>query len=125
MAYLPFFKAWLDDAYLRGAHVIAAASNLDPAIPKWPGHFPTVLNTTIGPPRPDQLISARRGTLVEFLAPGENIEVPWNHGGSKLVTGSSFAVPVVAAALARLLSAFPRLDPLAAKSLLLHLGEET
>lgn len=121
-AYLPFFKDWIDRAYIAGSHVVAAASNLDPSAAEWPGHFPTILCTTPGPPRSGEVPASRRGSLVEFLAPGESIDVPWCGGSRKQVTGSSFAAPVVTAALARLLSAFPGLDPLGAKSLMLQIG---
>jgi len=44
------------------------------------------------------------GSMVEFLAHGLNVKVPWQ-GGWKVVTGSSFAAPRFSAWLARLLEA--------------------
>ena len=60
----------------------------------------------------------RGGTLVEFVARGVQEELPWMGGSRKLVTGSSYAAPVLAAYTARLLSVVPDLDPLLVKSIL-------
>jgi subtilisin family serine protease len=117
------YKDWIDEAYLRGSHVVAACNNLDSASREWPGHFPTVITVSFARcARPDALFS-RSGNLVEFAARGEDIDVAWLHGGTKKVTGSSFAAPHAAALLARLLSRSPQLSPLQAKALLLNLAE--
>lgn len=117
------YKDWIDEAYLRGSHVVAACNNLDSANREWPGHFPTVITVSFArSDRPDTLF-CRKGHLVEFAARGEDIEVPWLHGGRKKVTGSSFAAPHAAALLARLLSCSPALSPLHAKALLQVLAE--
>lgn len=118
-----FYKDWIDDAYLRGRHVIAACNNLDFMKREWPGHFPTVITVNFTRcERPDALFF-RTGQLVEFAARGEDIEVPWLGGGEKKVTGSSFAAPHAAALLARLLSHAPALSPLSAKALLQQLAQ--
>jgi len=59
-----------------------------------------------------------RHTLVEFAARGVDVNVAWRDGGKKLVTGSSFAAPRISSLLARLLSVYPDLSPLQAKSIL-------
>ena len=117
------YKDWIDDAYLRGRHVVAACNNLDFMKREWPGHFPTVItvNSTWSE-RPDALFF-RKGQLVEFAARGEGIEVAWLGGGQKKVTGSSFAAPHAAAMLARLLEHAPALSPLCAKALLQKLAQ--
>ena len=58
------------------------------------------------------------GTLIEFLARGVNVKVPWKDGQRREVTGSSFAAARVAGLLARLLSKAPTLLPLQLKTLL-------
>jgi subtilisin len=112
------YKDWIDEAYVRGSHIVAACNNHDFTRREWPGHFPTVITVTFArSERPDALF-CRRGHLVEFAACGEDIEVAWLGGGSKTVTGSSFAAPHASALLARLLAQAPTLSPLHAKALL-------
>ena len=117
------YKDWIDEAYLKGRHVVAACNNSDFTRREWPGHFPTVITVNFArTERPDALFY-RPGQLVEFAARGQDVEVPWQDGGQKRVTGSSFATPHAAALLARLLSLCPALPPLEAKALLHQLAE--
>jgi subtilisin len=118
-----FYKDWIDEAYLRGSHVVAACNNQDFTKREWPGHFPTVITVNFTrSERPDDLY-CRLGQMVEFAARGEELEVAWLDGGRKKVTGSSFAAPHVAGLLARLLSPYPALSPLHAKALLQKLAK--
>jgi subtilisin len=119
---LPLYKDWVDEAYIKGCHIVAACNDQDFLKREWPGHFPTVV--TVNFTRSDQpdALFCRRGSLVEFAAPGQDLEVAWLAGGKKKVTGSSFAAPHVAALLARLLSCHPTLSPLHAKALLHQLA---
>jgi len=110
------YKEWIDEAYLRRVHVVAACNNADMYQPEWPGHFPTVLTTNMARTT-GELLFFRSDNLVEFAAAGIDVDVPWIGGTRKRVTGSSYATPVVVALLARLLSVFPHLSPLEAKSL--------
>ena len=111
------FKAWVDEAYLRGVHVVAACNNQDAARAEWPAHFTSVIAVNMARAEDDTLFY-RKGTLVEFAARGVDVEVPWTGGSVKTMTGSSFAAPRVTAMLARLLSEYPDLTPLQAKALL-------
>jgi subtilisin len=116
------YKDWIDEAYLQGRHIVAACNNDDFTRREWPGHFPTVITVNAASAvRPDALYY-RPGTLVEFAARGEDVEVPWLDGSSKRVTGSSFAAPHAAGLLARLLAIFPDLPPLQAKALFQQLA---
>lgn len=115
--HLPAFKAWVDLAYLHGVHIVSACNNDDFELAEWPGHFPTVLTCNMGLLHTDDL-HYRPGSLVEFVTRGVGLELPWRDGTTKLVTGSSYAAPLLSGLLARLLSAWPHLDPLMAKSLL-------
>ena len=109
-------KDWLDALYLRGIHVVAAGSNSGFAQPEWPAWFPTVV--AVGAcPSDSPGLRLQDGSLVEFLTSGRSTAA-WTRGQTSDVVGSSFAAPKVTALLARLLAAFPSLDPLAAKSLL-------
>jgi subtilisin family serine protease len=118
------YKDWIDEAYVRGCHIVAACNNQDFMKREWPGHFPSVItvNFANNPAKmdgsADEALFYRPGTLVEFIAPGRDIVVPWLAGAIKKVTGSSFAAPYVAALLARLISGRPTLSPLHTKTLL-------
>lgn len=115
--YLPLYKEWIDEAYVRGVHVVAAASNEDPELREWPSHFPTVISVTMADDGAEGL-AFTGGGLVEFRAGGHRVDVAWTGGARKTVTGSSYAAPVATAFLARLLSCFAGLPPLEAKALL-------
>jgi subtilisin len=111
------YKSWVDEAYLRGVHVVAACNNHDFSRPEWPGFFTSVLTVNMARTEENSDIFYRHGHLVEFAARGVNVEVPWRGGGMKKVTGSSFAAPRVAGMLACLLSEVPKIPPLQAKAL--------
>jgi len=112
------YKDWIDEAYNLGRHIVASCNNEDFLKREWPGHFPSVTTVSFTQSGDAEAFFCRLGQLVEFAARGENIEVAWLDGGRKKVTGSSFAVPHISALLARLLSSWPALTPLQAKSLL-------
>ncbi|HEY1083373.1 MAG TPA: S8 family serine peptidase [Prosthecobacter sp.] len=116
------YKEWTDEAYLRRAHIVAACSNEDAELREWPGWFPTVL-TVNAADLPDRPWACRTGStsMVEFLAHGHQVRVPWQ-GGWKVVTGSSFAAPRVTGWLARLLSLHPDLSVEAVKEMLREMG---
>ena len=116
------YKNWIDEAYVKGRHVVAACNNLDFTRREWPGHFPTVLTVNFAQAGRPETFYYRPGHLVEFAACGQDVVVPWLGGALKKVTGSSFAAPHLAGLLARLLSACPDLPPLQAKALLHQLA---
>ncbi|RYD72686.1 MAG: alkaline serine protease, partial [Verrucomicrobiaceae bacterium] len=111
------YKAWVDEAYLRGIHVVAACNNQDSSRPEWPGFFTSVLTVNMAAAASDSEVYYRPGNLVEFAARGVDVQVLWRDGETKTMTGSSFAAPRVTAMLARLLSQYPELGPLQAKAL--------
>lgn len=120
--YVMQYKEWIDEAYLKGIHVVAACNNFDFSVPEWPGYFSSVITVNMARAT-DLSLFYGRGHLVEFAAAGENIEVAWMGGARKTVTGSSYAAPHVSALLARLLSAYPDLPPLEAKALLHRIAQ--
>ena len=117
------YKDWIDEAYLKNRHIVAACNNYDFMKREWPGHFPSVITVNFAKTENAEALFYRSGQLVEFAARGDDLDVPWCGAGRKKVTGSSFAVPHVAALLARLLSMCPDLPPLAAKALLQRVAE--
>lgn len=120
--FIMHYKEWIDEAYLSGIHIVSACNNFDFNVPEWPGYFPSVITTNMGRVEGTEFFY-QRGHLVEFVAAGHNVEVPWMGGTHKKVTGSSYAAPHMAAILARLLSVYPDLPPLEAKALLHRLAE--
>lgn len=117
------YKEWIDEAYLKGVHVVSACNNLDYQRPEWPGYFPSVITVNFGEVDDPKRFFYKPGHLVEFVARGSGIEVAWKGGGMRNISGSSFAAPHAAALLARLLSVYPALSPLQAKALLHRLAE--
>jgi subtilisin family serine protease len=119
------YKDWIDEAYLRGRHIVAACNNQDFMKREWPGHFPTVITVNFAGSAASaegSTLFYRPGNLVEFIAPGQDIVVAWLAGAIKKVTGSSFAAPYAAGLLARLISGSPSLSPLHTKTLLQKLA---
>ncbi|MEM7147232.1 MAG: S8 family serine peptidase [Verrucomicrobiota bacterium] len=115
-------KEWVDEAYLRGVHVVAACSNYDVFEPEWPAHFTSVISVNMARTDSDDFYY-REGALVEFAARGEKVEVLWQGGGTRMETGSSFAAPRVTGILARMLSVAPGLPPAHALDLLQRVAE--
>jgi hypothetical protein len=109
------YKDWVDEAYLKGRHVVAACNNQNYLTPEWPSHFSSVVSVNMAQ-TDDEYFFFRHGNLVEFAAMGEAVEVAWMGGARKVVTGSSYAAPRVSAWLARLLSKSGPLSPLVAKA---------
>ena len=116
------YKEWIDEAYLKGIHVISACNNYDFTTPEWPGYFPSVVTVNMARFDEDHTFFYKPGHLVEFAARGVDVTLPWNNRSSKEVTGSSFAAPIMSALLARLISEMPNLAPLEAKSILHRLA---
>jgi subtilisin family serine protease len=115
--YVMEYKEWVDRALLEGVQIVAACSNVDAGIREWPAYFPSVISVRGIDCEPDQVFS-RQGRMVSFLARGERVEVPWLNGETKMETGSSYAAPLVAGKIARLLEGFPEVEPAAVKPLL-------
>jgi len=103
-------KEWADEAWLRGAHIVAACSNSDTFETEWPSHFASVVGVDLADTTSDDLYF-RSDRLVSFSTKGENIEVAWIGGGVQVQTGTSFAAPRVSGVIARILSVFPDIPP--------------
>ncbi len=111
------YKEWTDLAYLNGVHIVAACNNHDCTTREWPGWFPTVITVNLASMSPDTW-TRRTGSLVEFMAHGHDVRVPWRDGAWRVVTGSSYAAPRLSGSLACLLHACPGISIEEAKILL-------
>jgi subtilisin len=116
------YKDWIDEAYLKGCHIVAACNNHDFMKREWPGHFSSVITVNFASTATPETLYYRPGHLVEFVARGQDIDVPWLGGAKKKVTGSSFSAPHVTGLLARLISRCPSVSPVQAKALLHRLA---
>ncbi len=115
-------KEWADEAWLRGAHVVAACSNTDRFETGLPSHFASVIGVDLADTDSDSLFF-RPDHLVSFSARGENIEVAWVGGGVNQQTGTSFAAPRVTGLIARILSVYPDIPPPMMHTLLSSISE--
>ena len=107
---------------VRGHLVVAAVGNDGPAAPPlYPAAYPGVVAVTGVDARRRVLPEAGRGSHVDFAALGAEVTAAGLSGGFVTVRGTSFAAPVVAARLARLL---PAPDPAGAKAAVEALGRE-
>lgn len=124
------FKCWIDYAYQQGVHVVSACNNSYFRDPEWPGYFPTVITVNMANTLDEGLFfrwdvssETEARHLVEFAARGVDLQIAWKNHQTASHSGSSFAAPHVSGLLARLLSVYPNLKPLVAKSLLQELAE--
>ena len=113
---LPAFKALVDKAYCLNTWIVAASSNLDPALEEYPGAFPSVFTVTSANLEAAERLVRRPGELTEFAAHGANVRVAWKGGGHRLLTGSSFAAPRLTALLAGLRAEQPHWNACQAKT---------
>ena len=112
------YKLWVDEAYLKRVHVVAACNNLDFRTPEWPAFFSSVIAVNMARAGSESIFYYQRGTMVEFAAAGVDVRVAWRGGEERLMSGSSFATPRLSALLARLISVYPDLSPVQAKAIL-------
>jgi subtilisin family serine protease len=119
--HLPIYKEWADHALLAGIHVVAASGS--PGSSEWPAYLSSVLSVDCALSN-DGGLRYLPGRMVEFAAPAAEVRVPWKNGGHRVMTGSSFAAAWLSGMLARLLSVYPEIDPMLAKSLLRRVAAE-
>ncbi len=119
---LAIYKEWVDEAYLKGIHIIAACNNDNYDTTEWPGHFSSVITVNMARSVDELAFYYKPGQLVEFASRGVNVQLPWKGGAILEKSGSSFAAPRVAGLLARILSIYPDLSPLEAKAALQRLA---
>lgn len=123
--FLASYKRVVDVAFCQNVLLVGACSNSDHKLTSLPASFPTVLATDAGriPDSPVPIVKRRTGQLIEFVARGVDVSVSWKDGSSRLVTGSSFAAPHLAALVARLRQLRPRWNACEMKAALYRRSE--
>jgi subtilisin family serine protease len=81
------YKEWIDEAYLKGIHIVSACNNNNYRKPEWPGYFPSVVTVNMARTSDMSALFYKPGHLVEFAACGVNVRLPWNRG---LLQGSDW-----------------------------------
>ena len=88
----------------RGHLIVAAVGNDGPAAPPlYPASYPGVIGVTGVDTHHRVLIEACRGPQVKFAAPGADMSAAKPPQAFELVRGTSYAAPIVASLLARML----------------------
>jgi subtilisin len=117
------YKKLVDRAFMKNVLLVSACNNFDHAQMEMPGWFPTVVSTDFG--KLDGLELRRRpGAMVEFVARGERIRLPWKDGEYRETTGSSFAAPHLAALAARIRELRPEWNACQVKTALYEIAPE-
>jgi subtilisin family serine protease len=112
---LPFHEL-CDRAYFQGCFVVTAASNAVEA--SFPSLYAAVASVACNISRDPFEFHANPEPPTEFLAPGIDVSVAWRDGGSRRVTGNSYAAPHLAGVTALIRSKHPELRPFQVKSVL-------
>lgn len=123
--FLASYKRVVDLAFCENVLLIGACSNSDHRLTSLPASFPTVISADGGrvePASPPRLLR-RPGQLIEFVARGVDVAVPWREGTNRTVTGSSFAAPHLAAVVARLRELRPQWNACEMKAALYALAQ--
>jgi len=117
------YKKVVDRAFTRNVLLVSACNNFDHKQVELPGWFPTVVSTDFGKLESLQL-RRRPGSMVEFVARGERIRLPWKDGEYRETTGSSFAAPHLAALAARIRELRPGWNACQVKAALYEIAPE-
>ena len=94
-----------DEAYFGGVTLVSAAHNSP--VNSYPWRFPSVISVGSHAVARSDYLEFNPTPPVDFFAPGVNIPVAWP-GGTKHVSGNSFATPHVVGMCARILELHPQ-----------------
>jgi subtilisin len=119
--YLTTFHELCDAAAFQGTVLVSALNN--ERKPSYPSEFSSVFSVAATNGHDVERFSCNPRPPAEWGAPGIDVEVAWLDGGTIVTTGNSFAAPVIAGHVARILGAHPGLKPYQVKTVLAALAD--
>lgn len=119
--YAETFWELLDTAAYRRMLVVSALNNERKR--SIPGEFAGVFSVACAPGTDRERFVYNPDGPAEWGAAGIDVEVAWNGGTTMTASGNSFAAPVIAGHLARILGAHPGITPWQARTILAELAD--
>jgi subtilisin len=114
------FHDLVDRASFAGMLLVSAMNNERRTT--IPSEFAGVFSVACMPGTDREVFRCNRAAPAEWGAPGIDVPVAWLGGETVTVTGNSFAAPVIAGHLARILGEHPGLTPWQARTVLAELA---
>lgn len=108
----------------RGAIVVAAAGNDQAAQLAWPAADPRVVSVGAIDAAEQQVSFSNSGEQLRLTAPGYGVQTAWLEGQRAYVNGTSASAPLVAGAIAAVMSQNPSLTPQQAVQVLVDSASE-
>ncbi len=119
--YAETFWELLDKAAYRRLLPVAALNNERKR--SIPSEFAGVISVACAAGRDREKFWFNPNGPAEWGAAGIDVDIPWSGGGTINASGNSFAAPVIAGHLARIVGAHPGITPWQARTLLAALAE--
>jgi subtilisin family serine protease len=109
----------------QGAVIVAAAGNDQAAQLAWPAADPRVISVGAVDRAEQQVAFSNSGAQLQLSAPGYGVQTAWLDGQRVYVDGTSASAPLVAGAIAAVMSQNPNLTPQQAAALLVATANDT
>ena len=103
----PALDAAIDYATTRGTAIVAAAGNDQAAQLSWPAADPRVISVGAVDALAQQVLFSNSGPQLQISAPGYGVQTAWLDGQRVYVDGTSASAPLVAGAIAAVMSQNP------------------
>ncbi|MGH7947040.1 MAG: S8 family peptidase, partial [Opitutaceae bacterium] len=110
--------AAINYATQKGALIVAAAGNDQAAQLSWPAADPRVVSVGAIDKVEQQVSFSNSGPQLQLTAPGYGVQTAWLNGQRAYIDGTSASAPIVAGAIAAVISQNPSLTPRQAADLL-------
>lgn len=100
----------IEYASSRGAVIVAAAGNDQASQLMWPAADSRVVSVGAVDALEQQVIFSNSGPQLQITAPGYGVQTAWTDGARVLMDGTSASSPIVAGAIAAVMSASPGMN---------------
>ncbi len=100
----------IDYATAHGTVIVAAAGNDQAAQLTWPAADPRVISVGAVDALGQQVLFSNSGAQLQLTAPGYGVQTAWLDGQRVLMDGTSVSAPIVAGAIAAVMSQNPQLN---------------